>query len=937
MSKTFRNAFFTAFVFFALFANTAHAAGPNLVSNPSFEDGATTTPTAWVDGSNGTSTRTVTTVSPGHTGLRAGEVSVTSYADGDVKWSTDAIPVTEGQHYVVSNWYKGSIPTILVVFYNETQFVWLADIPAALDWTQTPEISITIPSGVTTARVAHLIEGVGTLTTDDYMLALDTSPTFPAGTVTLTFDDGWKSISDNAIPVLDAKGLKSTQYIYTQAILEEFEFYMSSSTLRALQTTGHEVAAHSRTHADLTLSGIDLASEIAGSKSDLIAMGLTPVETFAYPYGNYCAGINTDCATLDLRPTVQTAGFVGARSVDQGYNFIDDNKYTLKIQHVTNLTTSAEIRSWINTATSTDAWLILMFHEVHPTLAGCVGGDEECTTTGAVEDMADYLSTNAVSVITMSQGLALMNGTPPPPDTTAPVITTPASPVTVTATTPAGATVAFSVSATDAVDPAPVVSCTPASGTTFAIGDTTVNCTATDASTNSASASFVVSVVNNDTTGPTVVVSSTATNPTNLAAVPVTVTFNENATGFDESDLVVTGGTVSAFANASTTAATFTVTPIGDGTITVSVAADAAADAFNNLSSPSNDFSIVVDTTQPVITLVGASSLVVPININFIDPGVTATDATDGDITAHVVVSGDSVVSPTVLGTYTMRYNVTDSSLNAATEVTRTVTVVDLLISDEGGATPTSDTLTITWDTSHPATSRVVWDTVPHTTESVMLAGAPNYGYANSTVEDVSLVTHHSVTIHNGINSETTYYVRTISHGSPEVIGSELTFTTPIKPLPILPSGGGGGCSSCGGGGGGTVIGLYGASNTSSGQVLGASTQSLTDQQIEAILNLLRSFDADQSVINSVNNALRGVPVSQSTGGLITQTLRVGSSGAEVLELQKRLTLEGVYSGPHTGYFGPLTEAGVIAYQGAHGIPQTGVVGPLTRAALNGQ
>jgi hypothetical protein len=38
------------------------------------------------------------------------------------------------------------------------------------------------------------------------------------------------------------------------------------------------------------------------------------------------------------------------------------------------------------------------------------------------------------------------------------------------------------------------VTCIPASGSTFAIGDTTVNCTATDAAGNSATGSFLVHV-----------------------------------------------------------------------------------------------------------------------------------------------------------------------------------------------------------------------------------------------------------------------------------------------------------------------------------------------------------------------------------------------------------------------------------------------------------
>jgi hypothetical protein len=64
--------------------------------------------------------------------------------------------------------------------------------------------------------------------------------------------------------------------------------------------------------------------------------------------------------------------------------------------------------------------------------------------------------------------------------------------------------------------------------------------------------------------------------------------------------------------------------------------------------------------------------------------------------------------------------------------------------------------------------------------------------------------------------------------------------------------------------------------------------------------------------------------------------LKLGLSGIEVTELQKRLTEEGVYSGPITGYFGNLTLAAVKKYQANNGIDQLGNVGPATRAKLNG-
>ena len=76
-------------------------------------------------------------------------------------------------------------------------------------------------------------------------------------------------------------------------------------------------------------------------------------------------------------------------------------------------------------------------------------------------------------------------------------------------------------------------------------------------------------------------------------------------------------------------------------------------------------------------------------------------------------------------------------------------------------------------------------------------------------------------------------------------------------------------------------------------------------------------------------------PVSSSVTSAFTQYLTVGSSNSQVSALQSLLKKLGLYSGPVTGNFGPLTEAAVKKYQQSRGLDQVGVVGPGTRAALN--
>ena len=85
-------------------------------------------------------------------------------------------------------------------------------------------------------------------------------------------------------------------------------------------------------------------------------------------------------------------------------------------------------------------------------------------------------------------------------DTTPPTLTLPADIGGVEATGPGGAVVNFRATATDLVDGPVTVSCSPASGSTFAVGTTPGDCSAADAHGNSASGTFDVTVV--DTTPP---------------------------------------------------------------------------------------------------------------------------------------------------------------------------------------------------------------------------------------------------------------------------------------------------------------------------------------------------------------------------------------------------------------------------------------------------
>jgi lysophospholipase L1-like esterase len=82
---------------------------------------------------------------------------------------------------------------------------------------------------------------------------------------------------------------------------------------------------------------------------------------------------------------------------------------------------------------------------------------------------------------------------PPPPDPDPPTLTCPA-PVTASTTSTSGTTVTFSAPTVTAGKEPLTLACTPASGSTFPIGATTVACTVTDSLNRTGSCSFTVTV-----------------------------------------------------------------------------------------------------------------------------------------------------------------------------------------------------------------------------------------------------------------------------------------------------------------------------------------------------------------------------------------------------------------------------------------------------------
>jgi hypothetical protein len=116
------------------------------------------------------------------------------------------------------------------------------------------------------------------------------------------------------------------------------------------------------------------------------------------------------------------------------------------------------------------------------------------------------------------------------------------------------------------------------------------------------------------------------------------------------------------------------------GMLDVAVAGPDVVDIFLNVGAPGSGAGPSGDA--PVLTLNGAATITVTVGDTYQDPGATAIDAADGDLTSQIVV--DNPVDTSVIGRYSVTYEVVDRAGNLTT-ATRTVEVMPRSPAGGGG------------------------------------------------------------------------------------------------------------------------------------------------------------------------------------------------------------------------------------------------------------
>ena len=132
----------------------------------------------------------------------------------------------------------------------------------------------------------------------------------PRKPIVLTFDDGFRSQVEEAMPVLKRLGWPGVLYLEVASLHTPGSGGISDAGVRELLRAGWELGSHTMTHPDLpTIGAEQLHEEVADSRQLLRRRFHVPVDAFCYPAGKY------DDAVV---AAVERAGYRTATTVDPG-------------------------------------------------------------------------------------------------------------------------------------------------------------------------------------------------------------------------------------------------------------------------------------------------------------------------------------------------------------------------------------------------------------------------------------------------------------------------------------------------------------------------------------------------------------------------------------------------------------------------------------------
>ncbi len=369
--------------------------GTNLLANASFTVlDAQGLPAGWRSNQYGRIAAATTVDRDGRTDQGSLKVTVTSRDDGDAKWVSEPIAVAPGEYLRFEDYYKSDAASNVIVDITQQDgshyYVTLGSLESTGGTWKTFRSSYVVPAFTEKIQLAHVLDGVGTLQTDDYKLVKQPLPQFKRGLVSLTFDDGWRSIYENGMPLFDKYDIKTTQFVISGVVGDNS--YMTSKMLKEFSAKGHEIGSHTAHHEDLSrLGSVAITKTLAESHAVLNDYYGFETNNFAAPYGR----------TNNLSRAKIKQCYQSMRTTDTGFNTADYDRYNLKVMNIEVDTKPEEVATAVRFARDHKLWLILVYHEVDNSSASSYAASLK-----DLEKQLQILKEEQVAVVTYQQGLS---------------------------------------------------------------------------------------------------------------------------------------------------------------------------------------------------------------------------------------------------------------------------------------------------------------------------------------------------------------------------------------------------------------------------------------------------------------------------------------------------------------------------------------------------
>jgi peptidoglycan/xylan/chitin deacetylase (PgdA/CDA1 family) len=287
-------------------------------------------------------------------------VHVSGYKNGEIKWQYEPQTVTPGTRYTYSADYQSNVGSALTAEYTmqdgSYRFDTISNLPPSPEWSRV-EQQVEVPKGAATLVITNALHQNGWLNTRQQLLANSSvtgRPFFDHPLVSLTFDDGWQSTYDNAIPILNHYGYKGTFYVNPLSL--DTKSFMSTAEMHRLISSKHEVASHGLKHINFTtVNAKELDTQLGASKTFVSQQtGMSTID-FATPYGETDAEVNA----------VAKHYYQSSRGTESGINTRQNfDPYNLRVLFMGPDMKTAQITQAIDEARAHNGWLILVYHQI---------------------------------------------------------------------------------------------------------------------------------------------------------------------------------------------------------------------------------------------------------------------------------------------------------------------------------------------------------------------------------------------------------------------------------------------------------------------------------------------------------------------------------------------------------------------------------------------